>query len=228
MDEQSPFKLELEDLWLQLRTFLKNPLVIGLAVLFLISVSSSVYILFNWNSPVSSTVPPANFVLSTQKPTHTSPSPVPDFTPTPLASPTSTPTPQVINIPWLTYSNTVEKYSLKYPPDWSLSDTGSTDPLVTSFVIFYPSTQSASLDPITISTTTRTSVELATIYGSSSAQVLTIASQSANEYDSQNSDGVQSVSIVLPGNNFSFIFYALKQYRDLLLQMLNTFSYSSS
>ncbi len=220
-EDQSPFKIELENVISQVKVFLKKPIFIGLSILFIISLASTYYILFMWNAkPSMSKTNSANFVLPSVP--DVSPSLSPSFTPTPTAS--ATPTPVSASDPtskWSTFTNSVYRYSIKYPPGWVAGYINSTDPLIPNFVSINPSTASASLNSITISYTTRTAAQLAAIYGTSSA-TLTIATQSASEYDQQDSSGNKSVSIILEEPTYAYVFYAMDQYKTLLLQMLST------
>ncbi len=219
-EDQSPFKVELENLLSQAKTFIKKPMFIGLSVLFIVSLISTYYILFMWNT--TSTINhtnPANFSL----PPVSSPTPIlsPTFTPTPAASVT----PSAVMDPtssWNTFINKIYRYSIKYPNDWTASYVNSSDPLIPNFVSINPATASAKINAITISYTTRTNAQLAAIYGSTSSGTLTIASQSATEYDQQDSDGNKSLSIILEEPTYAYIFYAMDQYKSLLLQMLST------
>ena len=220
-EQQSPFKVELESLISHIKTGFKNPVVIGLVVLFVISFISTFYILFLWKSASPSTqIKSANFALPPVK--KASATPTPNLAPTPTASATPTPT-LGLTSSWSTFTNAEYRYAIKYPPGWMVSYVNSTDPLIPNFVTINQSTASAKLNSITISYTTRTNGQLTAIYGSTNSATLMVASQSATEYDQQDSDGNKSISIVLEEPSYAYIFYAMAQYKSLLLQMLSTF-----
>lgn len=220
--EQSAFSTEIESVWENIRRFAKNPVYLGITIVFLLSVGVSSYILFFWHvqSPVSHN--PANLALpaKTPAPTQTVQSVPLALSPTPVAT-----TAAYSFFNWKTYTSTRSGYTVQYPKDWIASASASTDPLITDLAIFRPATSSASTKAITVSTTTRTAAELLSIYGNNGT-ALTIASQSATEYDRKDSDGNQSVSIILTESSVSYVFYSLSQYRSLLLQMLTTFQLS--
>lgn len=220
--------IELKDKCIRI---VKNPLYIGLFILFLFSGGSSVYILFASQNalpslPTFDQISPA-VVLSSP-----SPSPIvlvvasPSATSILSATSFPSPTPKDPLSGWNTYTNTTYKYSIKYPAGWVATDTISTDPLIPSYIIFGPTASASSSGKITISYTTRTTDQLAAIYGVA-AQAMTVDNINAAEYQQTDSDGNKSVSVIIPFNTNALIFYSENQYQDILMEMLGTVQLSS-
>jgi hypothetical protein len=203
----------------------KSPLYLTLFVLFLLSSGSSAYILFSSQdtapSPLPSDQPSSNVVIAQPTPTD-APLLVTNDTPGVSVSPTTSPTPTIDpTAGWNTYTNAQYGYSIKYPDGWIASDSGQLEPLIPSYIIFNPSALKSSARTITISYTTRTSIQLESIYGDISQQ-MTIDNFSATEYLENDSDGNQSTSVIFPLGIHSLIFFSTDQYQNTLVQMLGT------
>jgi hypothetical protein len=63
-------------------------------------------------------------------PTITTATPTPTPTPTPTATPTPEPTPTPDPNAWKDYSNSAYRFSLQYPPTWTLTDKGGPYPVI--------------------------------------------------------------------------------------------------
>ncbi len=222
----------LQDFLLDVKTraiaIVKNPVYVGLFILFLLSSSTSAYILFayqNNSSTVSTTTPPQTLLaIPSLSPTPNQVQMQSEPTDTPEASSAAvpTPTPSNITLNWLTYTNTTYGYSIKYPTDWTASDEGELEPLIPSYILFNPASASPASRTITISYTTRTSDELTAIYGTDGSQ-MTVDNFSATEHQTTDSDGNKAISVILPLGINALIFYSIDQYQDTLMQMLGTF-----
>ncbi|HUD44354.1 MAG TPA: hypothetical protein VMR41_02320 [Patescibacteria group bacterium] len=216
-------KAYFEEIKNHLSRWIRNPLYIGLLILFLISGGSSAYILFAYNSkPTIQTNLSSLPAVPTLIPTVT-----PMTLPTPtlsVASISATPTPDP-TVDWQTFSSASEGYSIKYPTDWTATDSGQLEDQVPDYVIFNPDSVAAGAKTITISYSTRTSDELTAIYGSESAKI-TVDGIIGSQYNQMDSDGNQSWDAIIPLADNFLIFYAESQYSDTLKQMLSTFQIS--
>jgi len=154
-------------------------------------------------------------------------SPTPTATPeasllTPTASPTAIPDPTAT---WNTYTNTTYGYSIKYPPDWTATDLGQLEPKVPSFVTLNPNTEKASPSAalsITISSSTRTATEVAALK-SKTRQSITVSGLTGIKTTERDSDGNESLHVVLYGKNYVYIFVGKKKYETIFNQIFPTF-----
>jgi len=203
---------------------LKSPVYLTVIVFALISFSASAYILFfSGSQPISTSSSQSTLILPTSTPTplptvapsSISPTPAATITPTPASDPTAN---------WSTYINSSYGYSIKYPTDWVATNQGQLDPLTPSFIVFNPNVASSSAQSITLSYSTRTAAQLSAIYGApSSGQSISIFNLTGTQYNLKNSDGVQSINVILPLTANNMIFYSMQQYQSTLQQMLGTF-----
>lgn len=152
-------------------------------------------------------------------------SPTPTATPeasllTPTASPTATPDPTA---GWKTYTNSTYGYSIKYPPTWTATDLGQLEPKVPSFVTLNPSGSSPSATlAITVSSSTRTYAENLALKSKTTTAVI-ISGVTASKTNEKDSDGNQSISIVIPGSTYTYILVAKKAYETNFNQIYPTF-----
>lgn len=154
-------------------------------------------------------------------------SPTPTATPsvavalsTPTASPTATPDPTA---GWKTYTNSTYGYSIKYPPTWTATDLGQLEPKVPSFVTLNPSGSSPSATlAITVSSSTRTYAENLALKSKTTTAVI-ISGVTASKTNEKDSDGNQSIHIVIPGKIYSYILVAKKKYESTFNQVYPTF-----
>jgi hypothetical protein len=139
---------------------------------------------------------------------------------TPTASPTATPD---TTAGWKTYPNSIYGYSIKYPPTWTATDLGQLEPKVPSFVTLNPSGSSPSATlAITVSSSTRTYAENLALKSKTTTAVI-ISGVTASKTNEKDSDGNQSISIVIPGSTYTYILVAKKAYESNFNQIYPTF-----
>ncbi|HSX39999.1 MAG TPA: hypothetical protein VLF68_00090 [Candidatus Saccharimonadales bacterium] len=194
-------------------------------ILVLLSLGSSAYILtLPTKQSVGAAAPAANSIVL---PTVVLPTEAAAPSQNVLAlKPTATPTPRPSLAGWKLFTNTTFGYSIQYPPDWSASQSATSDPKIPSFLVFNPTNATGgAMMAITISSTTRTYQEQLAL-GPSATTPITVASVSATKSQLQNSDGVVSVQVVLPYKpTQTIVFVAQKQFEDTLTNMLSTFKF---
>lgn len=154
-------------------------------------------------------------------------SPTPTATPeasllTPTASPTAIPDPTA---GWKVYTNSIYGYSIKYPPDWTATDLGQLEPKVPSFVTLNPNTEKASPSAalsITISSSTRTATEVAALK-SQTRQSITVSGLTGIKTTERDSNGNESLHVVLYGKNYVYILVGKKKYESTFNLIYPTF-----
>ena len=140
----------------------------------------------------------------------------------PISSVSATPT--ITTSTWNTYKNTVYKYQLQYPGDWTLKNTASPDSKILEYLVLNPIILASNSASITVSYTTRTYTE-ALALSTQIGEIMKVASISSTKTTEKNSDGNISIRVVVPINNNAntFIFVAQDAYKDILTQILATF-----
>ncbi len=155
---------------------------------------------------------------------------LPTLTTTPKANPegqlsaTATPTPNPAT-DWDTFTNAGYGYAIKHPKEWKATEVGSTDPKVPSFVVLNPdnvASPASSLD-ITISTSTRPYSEVIALK-SSTRSAVTVSGLTGIKTTERNSDGDESIHVVLSGKNYVYILITQKKYEGVFNQIYPTFT----
>lgn len=141
-------------------------------------------------------------------------------TTTALPSPTLTPIPTLPSTSWKTYTNSLYGYSIKYPPDWTAKDLGALEPKIPSYIVFNPTTASASARSITISVSIRTYAEQLALAASGSAT--TVGGITGTKQSFQDSDGNTSTVVTLPRTNTLLVLRAKTKHLTVFNQMLTT------
>lgn len=139
-------------------------------------------------------------------------------------SATATPTPNSTT-DWDTFTNAGYGYSIKHPKEWKATEVGSTDPKVPSFVVLNPdnvASPASSLD-ITISTSTRPYSEVIALK-SSTRSAITVSGLTGIKTTERNSDGNESIHVVLSGTKYVYILVAKKKYEGVFNQIYPTFT----
>lgn len=199
----------------------KTLIIIGCITLFILLGTGAYFF-----APIRDTmVAPAN-TENTGFENVTIPSPTPRRT-TQLAIPTPTPTPLPTPGPsttWKTYTNSVNGYTIKYPPDWRVYNPGSLDPKVPSYITFIPPSATESARLITITISTRTYAEQLALGTSSSA--ITAAGIQGTKQFFQDSNGAQSTAVILPRSNNLLILRTKTEALSTFNLMLSTLTNS--
>lgn len=170
---------------------------------------------------------PTQAPISSQKPTTTPFPPTPTVfavtnTPMPTFPPPDTPTPTPnVGTDWTTYPNSTFGYSIKYPPNWVVVNLGPVEPLIPNYVVFNPNTATSSARSITIAVSNRT-YEDQLLINNANEQPITAGGVKGALQNLQDSDGNQSISVVLPLKKNLLVFSADTQYSTILNFMLST------
>lgn len=142
---------------------------------------------------------------------------------TPTSTPTITPTPDPYAT-WKTYTSTEAGYSIKYPPDWTATNSAQTDPKILAYVLFNPIPVPKSGTAITISYTTRTLQEQLAISGGAQQQI-TVASVSATKTTEKDSNGNVTYHVIIPLKSNTYLNVIQQVYDDTSTKMLSTFKF---
>lgn len=138
------------------------------------------------------------------------------------ATPFPSPTPTIdMTAGWPSYTNSQWGYSIKYPPGWVIQNISPLEPKVPSYIIFNDKTASPSSRSITISVSNRTYVEQLAIGGAGSS-ILIAGIRGTQEY-LKDSNGNQSVTIILPRASDLILLHAKLIYATFFNEMLQTF-----
>lgn len=138
----------------------------------------------------------------------------------PTAGPTATPTPPPSVTSWKTYTNSIYRYNIKYPPAWTVQNLGSLEPKVPSYIVFNPSSASSSARSITVLVSTRTYAEQLALGASGSA--ITVAGIKGTKQSFQDSDGNTSTAVVLPRTGSLLVLRSKTAYLNIFNIMLTT------
>lgn len=113
-------------------------------------------------------------------------------------------------------------YSLKYPSDWITEITTQDDPKILEYVVFNPKTATeAGTLSITLSYGTRSYSE-ALALDPQIGEIISVSSISATKKNNKDSNGIESINVIIPTGLKTIILYAQKQYEDVLNQILST------
>jgi hypothetical protein len=168
-------------------------------------------------SPIRNTlVAPATIEL----PTAAAPTKPPKVSPTTRPVPSITPAPTIPSSAWKLYNNSTYGYSLRYPPDWKVTNIGVLEPKIPSYVVLNNPTASASARNITISVSTRTYTEQLALGASGSAT--TVGGIAGTKQSFQDSDGNTSTVITLPRTTNLLVLRAKTAYLPIFNQILST------
>ena len=144
-------------------------------------------------------------------------------TPTTAVIGSPTPTPDV-TVGWLTYKNYAYGYTFKYPPDWTVTDTGNLEPKVPSYITVNPSsvaTPSTSLI-ITIGSSTRTFDEELALR-SSTRTGLNINGLQGSLTEQKDSGGNVKYNVVVKGTNYTYLLVGKSSYYSIFTPLYSTF-----
>lgn len=142
-------------------------------------------------------------------------------------SPTSTPKSLSISLnidstaTWSAFTSAKYSYSIKYPPGWTAQATTQQDPKILEYVVFNPVATKAGTLSITLSYGTRTYTE-ALALDPQTGKSLIVASVSAMQKNSKDSNGNKATNIIVPFASNTIIFNAKDAFVILFNQMLAT------
>ncbi|MDP3941084.1 MAG: hypothetical protein Q8Q49_02115 [bacterium] len=223
----SPQKMPFDKKWWQL----PRTVYIVLALFFLLSIGSTVYLffapqgIFTQPSGLSSLSQSLNASLGSKTPTPTQAAEaVAEDTSaslTPTTSPTPTPDPTTS---WFTYTNATYGYSFKYPADWKVTSLGSLEPQIPSYITVNPgntATPSSALS-ITISASTRTFAQEVALR-SSTKTALTVNGLQASLTQEKNSAGSTWTDVVITGTKYTYILIGKSSYYSIFTPFYSTF-----
>ena len=199
--------------------FANKSIIIIIAIMSIISFSTTGYLLMTNKKPSPVNALPHVGIIPTSSPTalpqEIISNPPPPATPTPtilLANPTAT---------WSAFASSKYSYSIKYPPNWNAQITAQSDPKILEYVVFNPVATKAGTLSITLSYGTRTYSE-ALALDPQIGKTITIASVSAIEKNSKDSNGYKAVNVIVPFGLNTIIFNAKDAYSSFFNQMLTT------
>ena len=213
---------------------LPKTVYIAIAGIFILAVGSTAYFYFapsGFLKPKPKTEVNQNAALEDMYGPAKAPTPTPTRgvilvdAPTPtgtfIGSPTPTPD---VTVSWLTYRNLAYKYSFKYPPDWTVTDTGNLEPLIPSYLTINPSstaTPSTALN-ITIGSSTRTFDEEVALRSSMRTSV-TVNGLTGSLTEQKDSGNNIKYNLVLKGTSYTYIFVGKSQYYSIFAPFYSTF-----
>ena len=199
-------------------------IVIIICALSIISFSTTGYLLVANKTPSPSVnTPSVNLAVSTPPPTL--PPPKTAEIPTRPLSPTPNPAVTVTEseiATWSAFLSAKYSYSIKYLPNWTATISAQQDSKILEYVVFNPkeATTAGTLS-ITLSYGTRTYSE-ALVLDPQQGEIITIASTSATKKNKKDSNGNESVSVIIPTGARTIVMYAQKKYQQILDQILST------
>lgn len=212
---------------------LPKTVYIALAAVAIISIGSTAYLFLAPSGIFKPKVKVAvdqNAAIEAMYGPSNTPTPIPDSdalanspTPTGTALGTPTPTPDS-TASWLTYKNTSYSYSFKYPPDWRVTNLGSLEPKIPSYLTINPSsvaTPSTTLT-MTIGASTRTFDEEVALRASKRT-VLTINGITASLTEEKDSGGNIKYNVVLKGTKYTYILVGKNAYYSIFTPFYSTF-----
>ncbi|MBI2442722.1 MAG: hypothetical protein HYV40_02295 [Candidatus Levybacteria bacterium] len=217
IDALKPQKMPFDKKWWQL----PKSVYIVVAVVTVISIGSTAYLFF---APSSKMVLPSLRVLQAL-PTETPAAPPVDAAsiPSPMLTETPTPIPYKIES-WKTYTNSTYGYSIKYSPDWKVTDLGTLEPKVPSYVTFNPSTTaspSSSLS-VTVAVSTRTFDDEKALRATAKT-AFTLNGLQASKTEEKDSNGNIKYNVVVKGTKYTYILVGKKAHQAIFDLMYPTF-----